>query len=132
MARGVYMENSIKTQKTKYRCEDCGEEFYITIKPRFCPSCGGSDIYRGSKKARETAAKYIVELNGIIPQMNELASELKGLYVQYMTMRETVKTYAYRGIIDADEIPVFTMPKMIDAFYESRKERVKKEESTDE
>lgn len=57
----------MKERKSKFICDTCNKEFYITVIPKLCPLCGGQNIHRGSKKSRDTAKRYIEELNSIIP-----------------------------------------------------------------
>ena len=109
--------------KTKFRCGSCNAEFYITVCPVICPLCGSRKIYRGSKKSKETAEKYIQEVNEIIPMIEKAFDELSSLYTRYMTVHETLKTYVARGIIDKNEMPTYILPSLTKAFYESRKKR---------
>lgn len=111
----------MKERKSKFICDTCNKEFYITVIPKLCPLCGGQNIHRGSKKSRDTAKRYIEELNSIIPKMDELVSDFSELYVRYMTVHEVLKSYATRGIVDKDDIPNFTLPKFTKAFYQHRK-----------
>lgn len=117
----------MKEQKSKYICDTCNKEFYITVNPKLCPLCGGRNIHRGSKKSRDTAKRRIEELNLIIPKMDELASDFSELYVRYMTIHEVLKTYATRGIIDKDAIPNYTIPNFTKAFYQYRKSKRKEQ-----
>ena len=110
-------------KKQKFRCDSCGACFYITIKPSLCPLCGSHSIYRGSKKAKETADKYISEINALIPQLNDVSERFSGLYSRYMIIHETLRCYAARGLIDKESIPNFCKPNLTDAFYASRKRR---------
>lgn len=124
MKRQNENENSTnKEKKTRYRCEKCGTEFYITVKPSFCAVCGSDQIYKGSKKAFETAKRYLDECNSLIPQIEETHAKLTELYIRYMTVHETLKTYASRGIISKDKVPVFKFPSMTEAFYAQRKKK---------
>lgn len=111
----------MKERKSKFVCDTCNKEFYITVIPKLCPLCGGQNIHRGSKKSRDTARRYIEELNSIIPKMDELVSDFSELYVRYMTIHEVLKSYAARGIVNKDDIPNFTIPKFTNAFYQHRK-----------
>lgn len=113
----------MKESKFKYRCDNCGEEFFVPVKPELCPTCGSCNINKGTKKSLNTAKEYIDELNIIIPQMEELSASFSNLYVRYMTLHETLKSYASRGIIDKQMIPNFTIPKFTEAFYASRKSK---------
>lgn len=116
-----------KEKKVKYRCERCGTEFYITVKPTFCAICGGDQIFRGSKKSEETAKKHIAECNDVIIQIKQICEKLTDLYIRYMKAHELLKGYARRGIIDKDQVPTYKFPNMTKAFYASRKKRVKED-----
>ena len=116
-----------REKMSRFRCETCGAEFYITVKPTFCTICGGKAIRPGTKKAAERAEKGIAECNDLITQMIQIYEKLTDLYVRYMTVHELLKGYAKRGIIDKDQVPMYKFPNMTKAFYASRKKRVKED-----
>ena len=122
-------EKEMQQSKKAYICESCGEKFYITIKPKFCPICGGKDLFMKSKL---TADKYLAELKELIPQMEEVAKHMTELYVKYLTAHERLKLYACRGIICKEDIPSFALPNMSKSYHDSRKKRVERRKENEE
>lgn len=112
--------------KHKYICRNCKTEYYENITPELCPNCGSvGTVHHGSLRSLETSEDYIHQLSLIIPEMDRLMRDFSALYADYCKIREVLRQYANRGIIDRCEIPVYYLPNFSDVFYNSRTKHMK-------
>lgn len=98
--------------KRKYICVDCKRDFSVQSLPKCCPYCGGTNIGTNHKKSEIHATE-------IITQMKELKAAVEAAwqaytieYVRFEALRQKAVTYARRGIIGEDDIPVIKKTKL--------------------
>lgn len=131
------MSNENKTstgrdKRAKYRCQKCGAEFFITVKPTFCAVCGSNHIYVGSKKAAETIDRLTADINALIPEMERLYADFVKLYTEYEYKRETLRVYSYRGYMRKEDVPTFKRPALEAEFFKSRKRKPRSRDNENE
>lgn len=110
----------------KYCCNNCQSEIKIKDKPVFCPFCGGQDLSLISKQ-RETALKLIQELEELKEEHNRILDEYCKIRAEIEYRSVNLRSYKRRGIISAEEIPVFETPKVSEYFKEYRQKKRKEQ-----
>ena len=106
----------------KYCCVDCLEEIKIKTKPNFCPYCGSQKLQLMSKQ-RETALKLIAELENLKEEHNRILSDYAEIRAEIEYRAVSLRQYKKRGVISADELPVFEKPKINEYLKEYREKR---------
>lgn len=112
----------------KYTCRNCRKTFNSEIDniicPVDCPNCGElKSVYRGTLKSLKCAEDYSKKIKELIPKMKSLANRFSELYNEYRMLRETVRRYEWRGIVEKDESLDYKIPSFVEKFYSSRKKR---------
>lgn len=115
-----------------YTCTDCGNVEHYEQQPTLCKFCGSTNIVRtrnlkesNHNKAKVHANELVEELNSLIPKINDVWDNFVELWVDYEKTRRVLTNYAFRGIIEKKDIPIFEKKNLIDELYTYRKKRHK-------
>ena len=98
--------------KRKYICADCKKDFSVKFLPKCCPYCGGTNIGTNQKKSELHAAEIITQMKELKAAVETAWQSYAIEYVRFEALRQKAVTYARRGIINEDEIPVIKKTKL--------------------
>lgn len=110
----------------KFVCESCKKEFRADTAPNLCPFCGEKKLDVKSKQ-RETALRLISELVDMKSEHDRILEEYAEIRAAIEYRHQMLRKYKQRGVISAEEMPVFEKPPKVAEYLKEYRNRKRSE-----